>query len=398
MKIMQENGRPIRFFLYATFFSGLYFYAPVAGLYRLQYGLTMLQITLIESAMMAAMLLLELPWGMLTARIGYKKTLVLSALLDVVAALLFWRAEGFAAFLVQRLVLAVAISGLSGCDVAYLCRLVPPQQQARVLGRYNAVCFAPLFVVGACFSVLAPLGYRTLALLSVLGSSIGAVLRCALPEIPAEPADRLPAMQQLKALWALLRRSPSFLVFVFCGTVLFEAEHTINVFFASPAWAAVGIPARWYGVLNLCLTVCGVLAGVCSAWLLRRLGTGRCLLWCWLVACACAAGAWQLFGVLALVVLLPLLRFATECYRPAEQLLKYQKSMGVGRAVGISAYNMVSGLAGLLVGPVLGAATTQRQGLGIAAVLLCGFGGIAALCWRRIRTAPTAPPQKNPHG
>lgn len=384
MQKLQENKRAVRLFLCATFFSGLYFYAPIAGLYRLQYGLSMLQITLIESIMMAVMLLLELPWGVVTARIGYKKTLVLSGLLDVLAAVLFLYADGFGAFLVQRMVMAVAVSGLSGCDVAYLCRLVPPNAQAKVLGRYNAVCYAPLFVVGLCFSALEPFGYRNLALFSLIGCVVGAALRLLLPEVPAEAADRLPLRQQLKALHQLLLRNPLFLVLVFCGTVLFEAEHTINVFFASPAWAAVGISAQWYGLLNLSLTVCGVLAGLCSARLLRRFGTGRSLLTCWLVAAVCALGAWRWFGVLALVVLLPLLRFATECYRPMEQLLKYQKSTGVGRAVGISAYNMVSGVAGLFVGPLLGAAQTEQNGIGVAAVLLCGFGCVAAICWRRL--------------
>ena len=49
--------------------QGMVFYGPVATLYREARGVTILEITLIESVSLALCLLLELPWGVLADNI-----------------------------------------------------------------------------------------------------------------------------------------------------------------------------------------------------------------------------------------------------------------------------------------------------------------------------------------
>ena len=61
--------------------QGMVFYGPVATLYRQAQGVTVFEITLIESISMLLCILLEIPWGMVADRIGYKKTMVLSNLI-----------------------------------------------------------------------------------------------------------------------------------------------------------------------------------------------------------------------------------------------------------------------------------------------------------------------------
>jgi len=56
--------------------QGMVFYAPVASLYRQAAGLHFTQIALIESISYLLALLLELPWGMIADRIGYRKTMI----------------------------------------------------------------------------------------------------------------------------------------------------------------------------------------------------------------------------------------------------------------------------------------------------------------------------------
>ena len=52
--------------------QGMVFYAPVATLYRQAAGLGIFHITLIESISLWLMLMLEIPWGWLADRIGYR--------------------------------------------------------------------------------------------------------------------------------------------------------------------------------------------------------------------------------------------------------------------------------------------------------------------------------------
>ena len=56
--------------------QGMVFYGPVATLYREAAGVTIFQITLIESISMALGLMLELPWGAVADRIGYRRTMI----------------------------------------------------------------------------------------------------------------------------------------------------------------------------------------------------------------------------------------------------------------------------------------------------------------------------------
>lgn len=58
------------------FLQAMVFYAPIATLYRQAQGITLSQITIIESICLALCLLLELPWGIVADKIGYKRTMI----------------------------------------------------------------------------------------------------------------------------------------------------------------------------------------------------------------------------------------------------------------------------------------------------------------------------------
>ncbi|WP_411656412.1 MFS transporter [Anaeromassilibacillus sp. SJQ-1] len=60
-----------------AFLQGLLFYAPISTLYRQTNGISIFEITLIESISLAVSLAMELPWGWIADRIGYRNTLVI---------------------------------------------------------------------------------------------------------------------------------------------------------------------------------------------------------------------------------------------------------------------------------------------------------------------------------
>ena len=57
--------------------QGMVFYGSIATLYRQASGITIFQITLIESISYILCILFELPWGIVADKIGYKKTMIL---------------------------------------------------------------------------------------------------------------------------------------------------------------------------------------------------------------------------------------------------------------------------------------------------------------------------------
>ena len=99
--------------------QGMVFYGPIATLYRQAAGLSIFQITAIESVSLVLTLLLELPWGYVADRIGYRRTMVFCSGLFLVSKVVFWRADGFGLFLLERMLLSVVGAGLSGVEALH---------------------------------------------------------------------------------------------------------------------------------------------------------------------------------------------------------------------------------------------------------------------------------------
>lgn len=78
------------YLLYAmALLQGMVFYGPIATLYRRAAGVGLGQIALMESVSLVLAVLLELPWGILAERLGYRRTMVLCSGLFFVTKVIF---------------------------------------------------------------------------------------------------------------------------------------------------------------------------------------------------------------------------------------------------------------------------------------------------------------------
>ena len=109
------------YLMYAiSLFQGMVFYASVATLYRQARGISVFQITLIESISLLLCLFMEIPWGIIADQIGYRKAMIFCCLLYVVSKIIFWQADDFAMFLLERILLSIVFAGMSGVDTSIL--------------------------------------------------------------------------------------------------------------------------------------------------------------------------------------------------------------------------------------------------------------------------------------
>ena len=146
---MQKLNRNLRIMLVMSLLQGMVFYAPIATLYRRAAGLTVFEITLIESVCMVVSMGLEVPWGVAAERLGYRKTMVLCCMVYFVSKLVFWRAESFAGFLLERLLLAVVLAGMSGVDESILYASCGEGKAHRAFGWYSALGTAGMLTASA---------------------------------------------------------------------------------------------------------------------------------------------------------------------------------------------------------------------------------------------------------
>lgn len=270
----QSGRKSIRLLLVIAFLQGMVFYAPVATLYRTAAGVSLGQIAWIESISYLLMIVLEVPWGLVTARIGYKNTLVISCALFFFSKIVFWRAQSFSGFLAERILLAVVLTGFSGCDSAYLYLCAGDADAQRVFGRYDAAGTAGLLCASAVFSGFLGEHYRPAALLTVLSYGAAALLALFLHPVPLTEADAAPIRAQLRTLWHSLRRKPRFLIFLLACTCFSEVCQFVTVFLSQPVYALAGLGPAAMGACYIAVTLAG-LSGAASHRVMRALGARR---------------------------------------------------------------------------------------------------------------------------
>ena len=88
--------------------------------YRQDLGMSMAEIMLVQGGFGLALALFEFPSGYLADRIGYRRTLVIAAILNAVGWSLYARADGIGGVILGEVVLGIGISLISGSDAALL--------------------------------------------------------------------------------------------------------------------------------------------------------------------------------------------------------------------------------------------------------------------------------------
>ena len=150
----------------------------------------MFQITLIESISLALCIALEVPWGVVADRIGYRKTMVFCCGLYFVSKILFWQATNFWWFLAERILLSVVIAGMSGVDSSILYLSCQGRSSQRVFGIYSGMGMAGLLIAAGVFSLVVRDNYPLAACLTVISYALAAVLALGLTEVKQETSPQ----------------------------------------------------------------------------------------------------------------------------------------------------------------------------------------------------------------
>lgn len=350
--------------------QGMVFYGPVATLYRQAQGVTVFEITLIESISMLLCILLEIPWGMVADRIGYKKTMVLSNLIFFASKLIFWQATSFAGFLAERILLSFAVSGLSGVDTNLLYLSCPKPSRQRVLGIYNSLGMAGLLIATVVFTLLPPQQYKLLGLLTAVSYGIAALLSLGLCETAA-PESRQITLKQMAGLLGQTLRNRTLLCFLLAVALISETHQTITVFLNQLQYTRSGMTSAGMGYAYMAATALG-LASAYSARFTRQAGrkrTGISLFAASLCACLVLAMLPLPFPSIAGILVL---RLCDSLFQPFQTEIQNEMLQTPYRATALSLNAMLTN--GIAIGTNLAYGALAQYSLSLA---FC-FG--AALC------------------
>lgn len=267
------NKRNIFLICAIGFLQGMVFYAPVATLYRQAVGLNIFEITLIESISLTLMILLEIPWGMVADRVGYRRTMLICCSLFFVSKIVFWQAVDFGGFLMERILLAVVSAGLSGVDVAMLYVSCGQRDSHRIFGIYEYLQQLGLLLAAAVTSLWIGNHYRIAGFLTVLSYGAAVVLAFFLQEAKFRTDRKITFRKSWKVLLSQLKNR-KLLLFLLGIALVNETHQTITVFLNQLQYIRSGMTTRMISGAYILLSLAG-LSSIFSASLSQRIGQKR---------------------------------------------------------------------------------------------------------------------------
>ncbi len=132
----------------ASFFAQLYFYVPVLTLYWQARGLTLFQIAALQSLLVGAQFLLEVPTGIVADRFGRRWSFRLALVAQLLGEIVFLLARDYPLFIAAQLLAGLGFALASGSVEALVYDSLSPGDRARAMQRASGLIGAAVRAAG----------------------------------------------------------------------------------------------------------------------------------------------------------------------------------------------------------------------------------------------------------
>ena len=234
-----------------VFLQGFVFYGPIATLYRQNRNLSLSNMFLIESISMILMIVFEIPWGWFADRFGYKKTLIISNFILFISKIVFYKANSFGMFFLERMLLSISLAGISGCDIAFLYSSVKQEDSEKVFGRYNAFSTGGYLIASSMFSIIVKKSMDNTVFWTIVPYAVAAVITLFLKEVNVEREEKPKFNQSLIAAF----KNKSIIILVISFALINEVVQVVGVFLNQSQYVRSGINIKYFGILAVVMQI-----------------------------------------------------------------------------------------------------------------------------------------------
>lgn len=253
-----------------AFLQGFIFYGPIATVYRQSRGISIYEIFLIESIFMVLMVAFEIPWGWFADRFGYKPTLVLALFLNFISKIIFYKAFSFEFFLSERILLALSLSGVSGCDTALLYNSVEKERSERAFGRYYSLSTLGFLLATTAATFIVPISIDLTASLTIIPYGMSVVAALFLREVKVCDIERPRIFESLRKVL----NNRLLLLLIIAVALLSEVSHSVTVFLNQLQYQRSGIGIRHFGIIMAMIQLLTMLSAK-SYVITKSIGQGK---------------------------------------------------------------------------------------------------------------------------
>lgn len=357
-------------FYLISLFHGMVFYGPIATLYRQAHGVTLFQMTIIESISLVLIILLEIPWGFVADRIGYRNTLLISNALFFISKIIFWKATGFAWFLAERILLSVVFSGFSGCDTAYLFLLAKKDENesTKIFGRNAAFGTVGLVVASLVYSGAIGDNFALAGFLTAVSYGVAMLLTFFLDDIREEGQENHRKIQDFFDIFGVIFKKKEFFLFLLAATLLAQVNQTVTVFLCQVQYVRVGLSQSAMGIVYIFVTLAALSSGYAHK-LTKRFGEHHISVALFSIAALCCVLLSITESAVTTIVAIVLLRATASMFKPIETTIENQQVELGDRATILSIYCCFMDIGAVFTNLIFG----KLADANIAYALFAGF-------------------------
>ena len=356
--------------------AGFDFYVPVSAFFLESRGLSLTDIFMLESVLVASILVAEIPAGIIGDRFDRRRLVGAGFVFNAIAEILFATGTNFSIYALSFVMSGLSIAMLTGVQDAYIYDSLGDDADAKAVGAWGHLS-ALMLTAGVTGSVvgsaLGSVDISLPALLSAAMAVVAAVCVAFLPQQNPKTHDKHPETSwvSLKIGVKLLFTSP-LLLYVAVGSsasfALFNAVYTLN----QPLFAAQDVPIATWGVIAGAGQLLAAGYNYAAGRIEKRVGRKTALL----LAMGYGAAGFCLMAVphvLAVVSGFLLVVVGIHARGPITSAVTNKLIPAHRRATVLNVASSVGSLVGIVVNPLVGLgaeASTRLTVLAIGGVLL----------------------------
>jgi MFS family permease len=256
----------------AKFFRNLAFALPIVTLFLQTKGLSLSQISWLESIVVISIVLFEIPTGILADKFGRKWSIVASSIVGLLAWIPWFVADSFAVFSLHYIMIGIAIALVSGADQAFIYDDLKGKEKGKrmqkVFGIYDSAGIISGFVAGLIVAFLLKEhsldNFYLLFYLTVAAQVLALLIRFTLKEptrtgegkeIEDKPEKALVLFKEgIKLIFSNKQLKRLLLLYLFCFPFA-----SLLMYLFQPYFQQSRVDTIWFG---LAFAISSLLAGV----------------------------------------------------------------------------------------------------------------------------------------
>ncbi|MSP63384.1 MAG: MFS transporter [Myxococcales bacterium] len=383
--------RDLALFQLYRFLSTSYLFAPIIMVFFGARGLSVTEITLLNTVYCVAAVLFEVPTGVLADRWGRKRAMVLGSLMMAAGCLINFLGHSFVLFAIGEGLLALGMTLSSGSDSAYLYDRLRDAGRAHEYRRYEGAASASK-LCGAAVALAAggwlarhdvAMTYLVTALVCLAASGVAGLLGEARYERPQKGSHWVSS--QIIASARLVLSHPPLRFAVIFSTLIFTLVR-MGIYLHQPLLTATGFSISDVGMIMAGFSLLAAF-GAQRIDSIRRLIGERTLVW---TLPAVLAGSYLVLGRFLGgigIAMLALQWIASGVYSPlSKDLLNREIADSSHRATLLSVESMARRLAFGMFAPLVGwTIDTHDLHAGLYVCAALAAVGTVALASRMVR-------------